>query len=67
MIIGVLTGGFDAGRDSMLDAAGRFAGQEMEPMTIQMPHSIFDQETIKRMIDFSSEVGALATPDEVLE
>ena len=67
MIIGVLTGGFDAGHDSMLDAAGRFAGQEMEPMTIQMPHSIFDQETIKRMIDFSSEVGALATPHEVLD
>jgi DNA-binding CsgD family transcriptional regulator len=35
-------------------------------MSVQMPHSIFDQETIRRIIDFSSEVGALTTPHDVL-
>jgi DNA-binding CsgD family transcriptional regulator len=35
-------------------------------MTAQLTHSIFDRDTITRIIDFSSEVGMLATPDEVL-
>jgi LuxR family quorum sensing-dependent transcriptional regulator len=35
-------------------------------MTVQAPHALLDQETIRRIIDFPSELEALSTPHEVL-